>query len=72
MEWPVCSILQALSLHFPSSLFPHVPVVLALSSLLCSAHPDIAFPWPPAPWADQNVLSTVSPYPKTLGGEAVV
>lgn len=58
------------NLHLPSSLVPRIPLTAPFSLLLsCPPRQSLSL----APWADQNVLSTVSPYPKTLGeGETMV
>lgn len=46
-----------------ASILQALDILVSPSS--CDTYPFMLFP--PSPWADQNVLSTVSPFPKTLG-----
>lgn len=68
------TILQTLKiLIFPIAWYPKFLGLPAPISFALLPLPDRAFPLPLPLWADQNVLSTVSPYPKTLGdGETMV
>lgn len=70
----VTNILQTLKiLIFPIAWYPRFLGLPAPISPAVLPLPDRAFPLPLPLWADQNVLSTVSPYSKILGdGETMV